>query len=74
MPTLSGWLLQYPVVYLARPNDAVVMAQLLSEAILVLHDVQIAGPFIQVGVQVNSCQSWRMIQCALAVRLCAACF
>ena len=43
MPTLSGWLLQYPVVYLAQPDTAVIMAQLLSEAVLVLYDVQVAG-------------------------------
>lgn len=52
MPTLSGWLLQYPVVYLAYPDTAGVMAQLLSETVLVLYDVQIAGPFVQVVVRV----------------------
>lgn len=51
MPTLSGWLLQYPVVYLAHPETAVLMAQLLSEAVLVLHNVQVAGLFIEVGLQ-----------------------
>lgn len=51
MPTLSGWLLQYPVVYLAHPDTAVMMAQLLSEAVLVLYDVQVAGLFTEVGLQ-----------------------
>lgn len=55
MPTLSGWLLQYPVVYLARPDTAVVMAQLLSEAVLVLFDVNVAGPFIEVGMHCVCC-------------------
>lgn len=48
MPTLSGWLLQYPVVYLAQRATAETMAQLLSETVLVLHEVQIDGPFIKV--------------------------
>lgn len=57
MPTLSGWLLQYPVVYLAHPDTAVIMAQLLSEAVLVLYDVQVAGLFHEVGLQHNHWQS-----------------
>ena len=44
MPTLSGWLLQYPVVYLATQQTATLMAQLLSEATLVLYEVHIADP------------------------------
>ena len=55
MPTLSGWLLQYPVVYLAHPDTAVMMAQLLSEAALVLYDVQVAGLLIEVGLQCHRC-------------------
>jgi len=48
MPTLSGWLLQYPVVYLAHRATAEILAQLLSDAVLVLHEVQIDGPFFEV--------------------------
>ncbi len=48
MPTLSGWLLQYPVVYLAHRATAETLAQLLSYAVLVFHEVQIGGPLIQV--------------------------
>ena len=55
MPTLSGWMLQYPVVYLAHPDTAVRMAQLLSEAILVLYNVQVAGLLIEVGMQCHCC-------------------
>ena len=55
MPTLSGWLLQFPVVYLAHPDTAEVMAQLLSEAVLMLYDVQVAGLFIEVGLQSRCC-------------------
>lgn len=55
MPTLSGWLLQYPVVYLARPDTAVIMAQLLSEAVLMLYNVQVAGLFMEVGLQCCCC-------------------
>ena len=55
MPTLSGWMLQYPVVYLAHPDTAVRMAQLLSEAILVLYNVQVAGLLIEVGIQCHCC-------------------
>ncbi len=50
MPTLSGWLLQYPVVYLAHRATAETLAQLLSDAVLVFHEVQIDGPVIQVWV------------------------
>ena len=49
MPTLSGWLLQYPVIYLADRDTANTMAQLLSDAVLVLHDVQLSGPFVEVN-------------------------
>ena len=48
MPTLSGWLLGYPVVYLADEITAALMAQLLSAAVLVLYTVQVDGPLIQV--------------------------
>ncbi|KAL0055176.1 hypothetical protein WJX82_008271 [Trebouxia sp. C0006] len=48
MPTLSGWLLQYPVVYLAHRATAETLAQLLSDAVLVFHEVQIDGSLIQV--------------------------
>lgn len=61
MPSLSGWLLHYPVVYLAYLDTAVVMAQLLSEAVLVLYDVQIAGPLVQVGVQCSWCKLSRFL-------------
>ena len=50
MPTLSGWLLQYPVVYLADQGTAVLMAQLLSEAVLTLYKVQITGTFVKVSL------------------------
>lgn len=55
MPTLSGWLLQYPVVYLAHPDTAVMMAQLLSEAVLMLYNVQVAGMLVEVGLQCRCC-------------------
>lgn len=48
MPTLSGWLLQYPVVYLAHRATAETLAQLLSDAVLIFHEVQIDGSLIQV--------------------------
>ena len=48
MPPLSGWLLQYPVIYLADRDIANTMAQLLSDAVLVLHDVQLSCPFAEV--------------------------
>ncbi|KAL0023044.1 hypothetical protein WJX79_004025 [Trebouxia sp. C0005] len=48
MPTLSGWLLQYPVVYLAHRATAEILAQLLSETVLDFYEVQIDGPFIEV--------------------------
>ena len=48
MPTLSGWLLQYPVVYLADRGTANMVAQLLSDAVLLLHDVQMTGAFVEV--------------------------
>ena len=48
MPTLSGWLLQYPAVYLAHRATAESLAQHLSETVLVLHEAQIDGPLIQV--------------------------
>ena len=48
MPTLSGCLLQYPVVYLAHRATAETLAQLLSDAVLVFHEVQIDGPCIEV--------------------------
>ncbi len=48
MPTLSGWLLQYPVVYLAHRATAETLAQLLSDTVLVFHEAQINGPFIEV--------------------------
>lgn len=50
MPTLSGWLLQYPVVYLAGAQTASKLASLLSDATLELHQVQISGTLIQVSV------------------------
>lgn len=50
MPTLSGWLLQYPVVYLAHRATAEILAQLLSETVLDFYEVQIDGPFIEVRV------------------------
>lgn len=55
MPTLSGWLLQYPVVYLADQGSAVLMAQLLSEAVLVLYKVQITGSFMKVSMHHSCC-------------------
>ena len=48
MPTLSGWLLQYPVVYLADITNAEMLASLLSDAVLLLYEVQIAGALVQV--------------------------
>lgn len=48
MPTLSGWLLQYPVVYLTDCTSAVALAQLLSDAVLVLYEMKVTGAFIQV--------------------------
>ncbi|DBA97233.1 TPA: biogenesis of lysosome-related organelles complex 1 subunit 1 [Trebouxia sp. C0004] len=48
MPTLSGWLLQYPIVYLAHRATAETLAQLLSDTVLVFHEVQLDGPFIKV--------------------------
>lgn len=57
MPTLSGWLLQYPVIYLADRDTANTMAQLLSDTVLVLHDVQLSGPFIEVKYGQYACSA-----------------
>lgn len=51
MPTLSGWLLQYPVVYLADAETAPTMASLLSQATLQLYQLQVKGTLIEVDVQ-----------------------
>lgn len=54
MPTLSGWLLQYPVVYLADEQTAPELASLLSDATLQLHQMLVDGNVIQVSLHVVS--------------------
>lgn len=54
---MSGWLLQYPVVYLADQDSAVTLAKLLSEAVLVLYDVHIDGPLVKVNKHQHCCQA-----------------
>ena len=49
MPTLSGWLLQYPVIFLADADTASLMAQLLSEAPKWLFKVHINVAIVEVG-------------------------
>ena len=48
MPTLSGWLLQYPVVYLADCHTAERLARLLSDSVLKLYGVHVTGAWMQV--------------------------
>lgn len=70
MPTLSGWLLQYPVIYLADRDTANTMAQLLSDTILVLHDVQLNVPLVEVTYgQCAFSASQAFQQCVLPICL-----
>ena len=48
MPTLSGWLLQYPVVYLADCHTAERLARLLSDSVLNLYGLHVTGAWMQV--------------------------
>ena len=49
MPTLSGWLLQYPVIYLADRQTADPLARLLTDSVLILYQVQSHGVWVQVS-------------------------
>ena len=51
MPTLSGWLLQYPVIYLADAQTAPTLASLLSQASLQLHQMQAGGTVVEVSLR-----------------------
>ena len=49
IPTLSGWLLEYPVVYLATPENAAAMSDVLSSQSLRLYSVVAPSCMQQVG-------------------------
>ncbi len=51
MPSLSGWLLGYPVAYLVDAANVGAAASWLSSADLALHSVIIACPLLQVRIR-----------------------
>jgi hypothetical protein len=50
LPTLNGWLLSYPAVYLVDAENVTRAANALSEEALHLHELHMTSPVLEVGL------------------------